>query len=211
MPTAQPIARLPFPSLNQRSPEWRKSIFGMDETHHEVARLTLTLEGFLRRALHNDRSNGTQLLICGNPGTGKTTACRRLANQFQAWSIDAMCEGYWNGSRVPGVEVRDWSQLCEHPGFDELLNDLSRAALVVIDDLGAETDRFKAGTMTEKLRRTLEAIDKRWVLITTNLTQEAIAERYDARIASRLSSYRRAKLFDAPDYRPKLANGKGSL
>lgn len=187
----------------------------MDESHAEVAKLTLALEGFLRRALHNDRSKGTHLLIAGNTGTGKTTACRKVARQFAARAVDAMCEGQWGGFRIPGVELRDWAQLCGHPNFDEILDDLKAAAFVLIDDIGAETDRFKQGEVTDKLRRTLEAVQGRWVLATTNLTSEAIAARYDARVASRLSTFRRVNLFTAPDYRPKLAagvkNGDGQI
>ena len=200
-----------FPKLNERDSEFRKKLFAMDETHHEVAKFTLALEGFLRRALHNDRSKGTHLLISGNTGTGKTTACRKVADQFRIRAIDAMCEGNWGGFRVPGVEVRDWAQLCGHPNFDEVLDDLSRAALVLLDDIGAETDRFKQGEVTDKLRRTLEATQNRWVLATTNLTPKAMGERYDARVTSRLAAYRRVNLFTAPDYRPKLATGKGEL
>lgn len=182
-------------------------MFGLEPTHAEVAKLALTLEGFLRRALHNDRSCGTHLLIAGKPGTGKSHACRKLAQQFQAWAVDAMCEGKWSGFRVPSVESREWSQVVEHPSFDEIVNDLKRASLIVLDDVGSELDRFRNGAATEKLRRTLEAIKDRWVLVTTNLSEDAMTKAYDPRVVSRFSAFARLELFNAPDFR-KLIGAK---
>jgi DNA polymerase III delta prime subunit len=195
-----------FPDLHQRSESWRTAVFGLNPTHPEVAKLALTLEGFLRRALHNDRTCGTQLLIAGNPGTGKSHACQRLAQQFQAWAIDALCEGKWGTSRVPSVEFREWSAICDHPGFDEIIGDLKRASLIILDDVGSELDRFRNGATTEKLRRTLEAVKNHWVLATTNLSDQALTKAYDARVTSRFDAFARIEVFNAPDFRKAIGS-----
>lgn len=207
-PASDPAPAMRLPSLTQRSETWRKAVFGLEPTHAEVAKLTLTLEGFLRRALHNDRSAGTYLLIAGRTGTGKSHACRRLAQQFQAWAIDAMLEGQWSKSRTPTVEFRDWSAVCDHPDFEGIVDDLKRASLVILDDVGSELDRFKIGATTEKLRRTLEAIQNRWVIVTSNLSEKAMAEHYDQRVTSRFSAFRKVLMFGTPDFRARIGTSE---
>jgi hypothetical protein len=190
-----------LPALHEKNENWRREVFRLNPTHPRVENLALRLEGFLRCALHNERSRGTGLMIQGDTGTGKTHACKRLVEQFGAWAIDSYATGRWGGGRIPSATFVDWSRFCESANFDDRLDDLRSESLVVLDDVGTELDRFRDGSAVEKMRRAMSILERKWLLITTNLSDESIQAAYDARTVSRLAALHRLRTFGAPDYR----------
>ena len=98
----------------------------------------------------------------------------------------------------------DWPKLVEitdDAEYEDAARDLREADVVLLDDVGAETDRFKSGAPTSRLRRILSDLENRWVLITTNLMPDQFLGRWDARVASRLSAARVFNAPNTPDYR----------
>jgi DNA replication protein DnaC len=85
------------------------------------------------------------------------------------------------------------------------LDDLGRCQLIVLDDLGAETDRFRSGTPAARLRRLLEQSQNKWLIATTNTPKAEWPNVFDNRVASRLSAARVITTTGIPDYRPNLS------
>lgn len=184
-------------------------MFGLDESHHpKVARLTLAGERFVKRALLNDRSRGSQLVVHGPTGIGKTTVARRVARYFRSRAIDAWLSRYWRGPSVPSVETVDWPTFTakdREDHFEDTLFDIETASLVVLDDVGAEVDRFRSELSNERLRRVLELCRNKWLLVTTNVAGNQWDTRFDPRAASRLRAAHYLDLTGVPDYRPRLS------
>ena len=186
---------------------WRASVLGLDEGHHpRVQKLATWAEGFTKRACANRRDLPTWLVIAGPPGTAKSHVTKRAARYFGDHAVDLYIQGLW--SDIPTAFRRDWTSIVgidDEREFDAALVDMADASLVVLDDIGAEVDRYRSGLPAERLRRVLGAIERKFVLITTNIPREKWDEVFDGRVSSRL---RAASYFDTtgiPDYRPNLS------
>lgn len=195
------------------SPEWRAKHLGLDESWHEqTKKLALTAEAFVRHAIRNSPRRTRWLVIGGQTGSGKTHAAKRVVRRFKDCATWAWEQGYWGGAWPCGVFWR-WQKLAdmEESEWAGAMGDISGvenqrgADLLALDDLGAETDRYKSGTPTARLQTVLETMERRWLLVTTNVPRQQWRDRWDRRISSRLEAAAYVSLFNVPDYRPKLA------
>lgn len=112
----------------------------------------------------------------------------------------------WRG-QFPFVAFVDWRWLAESDDsedFEEAMRGANEARIVIIDDVGAEADRFKNGVNTSRLRTLLSVCNRKWLLLTTNLPKTEIERTYDIRVADRISAAHWCDLSAVPSYRPKL-------
>lgn len=125
------------------------------------------------------------LSFIGVSGTGKTHLCKRLYNivtktrQFQTTTEGnefSYPDGFILWPRLAGE-----LQTGENP---EDYYHAPRTKFLAIDDIGAIRD--STGHITSKLVQLLCQRDNHWTVITSNMTHEAIEEKIDGRIASRL-------------------------
>lgn len=178
------------------SAECRKARFRYDESVHPMAeRAAKACESLAKRFRLNKRDPFTLLVLAGGTGCGKSHLARGVYRWTSAIAIDAWAAGYWP-RQVPSTAFLDW------PGFvesdqDGVARDLAEADLAVLDDVGAEVDRFKNGAPTETLRRFLELRAGRFTVVTTNVPVSQWDKRWDARVADRL--YRRSFIVDMID------------
>jgi DNA replication protein DnaC len=175
----------------------------MDEDHHpRIKSLSIFGEWFVRSFSNNDRRRGTCAIVSGDPGTGKTHIARRIYKFAQSWNV-FLADVF---KRCPQPFWVDWSEIAEGDNevFDNTLYELQRSQLVILDDLGSESDRFKNGIPTSRLRRVLTTLESSWVFATTNLSQAELLDSYDARIADRLRAFKWFEMRDVPSYRTKL-------
>jgi len=191
------------------SARWRAKWLGLDESAHpEVATLALAAEQFAMRAIRNDPAGPRLLVLGGRPGTGKTHVAKAISRFFNALAVTAWSKGWWTSHEVPAAVLVEWMAIAESdphkPGglWDEAIG----ANLLVVDDMGAEVDRYKSGLPVANLARLLNARERRWNVITTNYPPESWEDHYDKRVADRLR--RRAVLVEikeAPSYWQSLA------
>lgn len=158
---------------------------------------------FSVNAIRNRRPSW--LVLSGGTGCGKTRLAKRALRVIRETSLDAYNAGFWGGrGRTCAVAQADWPKLVEitdDADYEDAARDLREADVVLLDDVGAETDRFKSGAPASRFRRILSDLENKWVIITTNLMPDQFLGRWDARVASRLSA---ANVFNAsniPDYR----------
>lgn len=124
------------------------------------------------------------LALCGHSGNGKTLLARKFGRFMRK-------RGQFYTEPTTGANlVRQWGWWGEdelardlRDGNFNLINDLSRAWLLVIDDLGFSNDN--TGFITSAIGELLNRRAGKWTLITSNLCVEDWANR-DPRIASRL-------------------------
>lgn len=182
-------------------------MLALDEEHHGVLALARWAEMFTKWCALNYRANGHWLVIHGPVGCGKSHAAKRIARYIRDNAVDLhMIQS--GGQGVPTVYSRDWSKLVsinDDVAFDAATEDIADATLVVLDDIGAEVDRYKDGQPAARLRRVLEACRNKWLVLTTNVSRNDWATVFDARIESRLRAARHCNCAAIQDYRPHLA------
>lgn len=200
----------------EASPEWRAKHIGLDETWHpQVKRLSETAGAYTRHCIRNWPRRSRWLVIGGQTGSGKTHASKRILERFGECRIWAWEQGYWGG-RIPHAMFWPWSKLVglDEDQWDTAVEDIAgyslpkRADLLVIDDVGAETDRYKTGVPTERLQAILDLMEHRWLVVTTNVPRSEWDKRWDRRISSRLQMAGYVSCMQVPDYRPTLSREK---
>lgn len=166
-------------------------------------------EQFVRSCLRDLRNNGTWMVLAGNTGCGKSHVADRIRHYYDTRRITAWDLG-WLGAAtsLPSAAWVHWPAACElrDDAFAEWFEEASGARLVIIDDFGAESERFRNGANDSRLLRVLEVCDPRrgrWLFSTTNVPPAEWSTRYDQRIADRLRSANRMSLFEVPSYRVK--------
>lgn len=182
------------------SADWRAKWLRLNEAAHpEVARLALAAEQFAKRLANNDRPGPRLLVLGGRNGTGKTHVARALHRYFNAVAVDVIAKGYWRCDEVPHSAFCEWAELAEcEPGRSVPAWDAAtRADLLVLDDVGADVDRYKSGLPVANLARMLNARERRWTIVTLNHPPGAWADRFDKRVADRL--HRHAQIIEVKE------------
>ncbi len=179
---------------------------GLDESHHpKTLQLALSAEKFARSCLMDIRENGTRFAVAGQTGVGKTHVAERIAAYVGARQVDAWTRGWWMGSHVPSPCFLRWSDASRATdgAFTSILEEAQQARLVVLDDLGAENDRYRNDEGVVRLHSLFELLRPawKWVLVTTNVPVAAWKTRWDQRIADRLMTFARIDLTSVPSYR----------
>ncbi len=128
------------------------------------------------------------LSLLGNSGTGKTFLAELSFDTIHPW-----------------YEVLAWARNrdmtlagYERPPKEKFLDLAFRNYMVVIDDIGSEyTTDFARSKLYEFLNRR----DRKWTMITANLSLEQIATKLDERIASRMMRHNSVVVeVDTKDY-----------
>jgi chromosomal replication initiation ATPase DnaA len=190
----------------KHSDEFRKLHLRLDEdTHPKIKSLALWTERWLKAASTNETPIKTRwTLLSGPAGTGKTH-CLRAANRFFRKYSGKLWPRYHRHG-PPGVKWVNWSTAVAHDkfGWEDFLEEIRNAKIILVDDIGSEVDRYKSGEPAERLRMFLNQCEGRWMLATTNVARKSFLEVFDARIYSRLELAACLDLTGAPDYRPKV-------
>lgn len=141
-------------------------------------------------------------MIIGENGAGKSHIANRIAYWAQRIAMKIpMVDHPDIGLGSPSVAYALWPDIVD--GFKkdqwDVVDDIQKAALLILDDIGAEHDPSKIGV--EKLYILLSRREFKWNIITTNVAPSAWPEKFERRISSRL--FRNAEHVDlsqVPDY-----------
>ena len=191
--------------LSEReSPEFRKLVLGMDEETPGARKIARYAERWIKAAATNDPAAKSRwLVLAGATGVGKTHALRRAYAFLRNHSGDLWPRPY---AMPPGVVCYTWSRIVGlgPMSWDDIEVEAQRARMVLVDDMGSETDRFRTGEPVERLRTLLDVCAGKWLLVTTNVPKAKFLDVFDARVASRLERAVVLDLVGVPDYRPRL-------
>lgn len=177
---------------------------GLNEDHHpKVKHLAISCDLFLMSALLEIREKGTWLVIEGNTGCGKSHCAKRLRTFYNGSKIE-----FWQGGgreHIPNALWGYWPEVVgwDDDDFDDFVSEACGAKLVILDDIGAEEEKYKSGAPAARLARVLERCDGRWLFATTNVPSANWRDRWDQRVSDRLLAGGRVTLFDVPSYRGK--------
>lgn len=177
---------------------------GLNEGHHpKVKQLAISCDLFLLSALMGIRDKGTWLVVEGNTGSGKSHCAKRLRTFYNGSKIEFFTGG--GREHVPNAVWGDWPEVagCKDEAFDDFISEVCCAKLIILDDIGAEEEKYRSGAPAARLARVLERCDGKWLFATTNVPAEQWRDRWDQRVSDRLNAANRVTLFDVPSYRGK--------
>jgi DNA replication protein DnaC len=163
---------------------WQRKWLELDVTNPALQDMATAIESFCRRWYLNEPSPSL-LVLCGPCGVGKTHCAGRVAEWARYVAVPAMEAGNW-GMKVPSVKFVRWPEITDafKEGHYGVINDCNEVSFLIIDDIGAEHDPSR--NAADKLCQILSHRERKFTLITTNISPAAWPERFDARIADRL-------------------------
>ena len=164
-------------------------------TNPKVAKALESAARFCAAWFRHDVSRQPWLILGGQAGCGKTTISERCLKWMRGHNTDAghqWSPWLWDWSYVAGMERAEW---------EKVSRDGIEASCLIVDDLGAEFDRFKTGEPVARLRSIIEQRANRFTLFTTNVLRREWESVWDARVADRLNTAAFVNMFDVPSFR----------
>lgn len=147
----------------------------------------------------NDNNNTMGLLMSGSVGSGKTFLAAAIGKILLKKGYSVVC--------LTAREFEDAIKNFSNPSLEDDKQNILNADLLILDDLGIETQSEYVNNEILKLIEYKITYNKK-MIITTNLTLNEIREKYKSRIYSRIiGSFKYLKFF-GPDIRiiKKLKN-----
>ncbi len=170
------------------SPEWRAKHLGLSEHCVDLVKAAESAEMFAKKFCRDirrrdDGTPRTWLVLVGENGVGKTHIAEKLYAYAGGIRMTAWDMGYWD--HPPSRVWVDWPDLVASD-VDGIWQDAVEADFLVVDEIGAEVDRYGKGVPIDRLRSLLSKRENKWTVVTTNTPADAWATRWDKRVADRL-------------------------
>ena len=176
------------PKSPKTTQTWAERWLGLEPWNPRVIAMARAVEGFCG-AWYRNKPNAPRLLVlAGRSGCGKTRAMRGAHRYVRAARVVAAEHGHW---AWPADE--HWCQWPEAASLltsgrtvsDSMDSSISTDVLF-LDDIGAESDKYRSGETIDALCQLLSRRERRWTMVTTNYLPEEWPARFDARVADRL-------------------------
>ena len=174
------VEKLKIDKLNENSSISMYSFADFNTTYYEgkSAETMTKILGFCQRYAANFSKQSESLFMCGETGLGKTHLSLSIAKEVIA-----------RGYNVAYDSIINYLNEIEKEHFGKSDNDtlsaITSVDLLILDDMGAEFNSPFYNSTVYNIINT--RINKRLpTIISSNLTSDAVAERYDDRIASRI-------------------------
>lgn len=161
---------------------WQDRWLKLNRHHPKMNELANEVQRWCGQCVRNHR-NSPLLIVVGDNGSAKTHALKAA-------------HAFIKSASMTGWEMRGWSKPIETMYFDWehlaqtedelILKSAAECNALFLDDIGAETDRFKSGLPTERLRHLLGERENKFTMITTNIWPKQWPSRWDARVNDRL-------------------------
>lgn len=167
---------------------WQREHLRLDCFDTSVQRMATAGETFMARWYR--RSDCDRLLVlAGHTGCGKTHTLRALRRFADKARVLAAEQGFWKFP--PSVWFAYWPVLAREISeaaspMSSIITDCAEADLLLLDDVGSESDKYKTGETIDALCQLLSRRAGRWTIITTNISPAAWPTRFDIRVADRL-------------------------
>lgn len=166
---------------------WTDKWLGLKPWHPEILRLSSSVGKFCRDWFRGEAPY--VLVLAGPSGCGKTHAMKganRWANHARVTAADLK---YWR--RPATIQWTQWPELIRAIVENSIpmadgLSDSIEADILFLDDIGAESDKFRSAETTDALCQLLSRRERKWTLLSTNFQPETWATKFDVRVSDRL-------------------------
>jgi hypothetical protein len=161
------------------STNWQNTVLSMLNQGGGLDHAANEVEAWAKRFYYNERK-GSMIILSGDSGTGKTMMSRNLRKWVDRVSPDCRF------ASVVWVDWVGWWERYQENKPCQDVQDMIEADCLFIDDVGAESDRYKSGQNTAILCQILGKREKKYTVITTNIPRSDFQTHFDTRVADRL-------------------------
>jgi chromosomal replication initiation ATPase DnaA len=163
----------------------------METTHPDIQSLADLAESFAGGWFRRTTRHQWRVIV-GDVGCGKTHVSKCLKRWADAVAFAAW-ESSWRGSSLPSVLFEDWMrvaspEVCDDSQFSEWIRDVDSASMVIVDDIGTESDQYRTGIPAQRLCHLLNRCEHKWLWLNTNVSPSAWSTKWDSRVEDRLLS-----------------------
>jgi DNA replication protein DnaC len=171
--------------MNPCKSKWQQKWLRLDVVAPEIQELATAAESFCSRWFNNSPGK-TLLVIVGDYGSGKTHTAKAIFRFCLSAAMSAFDTKKWGEHRFPNSTFISWPEAAN--AFNEkhfgIMDEAMENDLVILDDVGAENDPWKI--CSDRLCQVLSRREKRFTVVTTNVSPINWEERFDGRINDRL-------------------------
>lgn len=145
------------------------------------------VEKWCRNFAANGRT-GRVIILAGPYGCGKTKCLNAASTYVRDVRMAIWPEPWGHPAQFMKVNWSDFSNEATEGKNREIVEDLLACDVVLLDDIGAEEDRFKSGSDTRLLGDVLGKVhdQRKFAFITTNFGPGGWRDRWDGRVQDRL-------------------------
>lgn len=179
--------------------EWQKKFLGLDCHCPQIHGLADEAMDFCMRWFRNE-TNRSLLVIVGDSGTGKTMTARGILKFSRLAAFRGYELGFWKSP--PSIDYLRWPEVIDSSESGQVELPVN-SSLLIIDDAGAESDRFRKST--DRLCQILSRRERAFTVFTTNIRPDAWGAKFDHRVADRM--FRNSVIVDltnVPSYSMKF-------
>ena len=171
--------------MKQCKSKWQQKWLKLDAYHPDLELLAGEAEKFCARWFNNS-PRPALLVIVGDFGSGKTHTAKAIFRFCSAAAFSALETKKWGADHVPSAIFLDWPEVATEFAQSNftIMQDAAETDLVVLDDVGSENDPWKV--CSDKLCQILSRREKKFTVVTTNVSPANWTERFDGRINDRL-------------------------
>lgn len=146
-------------------------------------------QAYIGRWFRNKPPRGS-FIMAGQSGCGKTRMLLALYRYARHASVRAAEDAHWKWP--PQLWLMLWPEVARavveaQTPMRSIIHDGLTADLLFLDDIGAESDKYKTGEAKDALCQLLSARAGKWTVITTNIAPLDWPMVFDIRIADRLN------------------------
>lgn len=166
---------------------WQRIRMGLEVITPGVQVMADEVAAWCRRVSLNTRNSGRLLVLSGAFGCGKTVMLQAAVGYLQ--DIRMIKLGDTWKSRPMQIMTVMWPDFLHRVlelKSEDAMQELKDADVIFLDDIGAETDRFKSGEPARVLGDVLSFVDAKFVFITMNVPPDQWATVWDGRVEDRL-------------------------
>ena len=165
--------------------KWQQKWLALDVVAPELQTLATEAERFCSRWFNNV-TDKSLLVIVGVYGNGKTHTAKAIHRFCATAAVSAFETQKWGESKFPSACYIAWPEAAD--AFAEkqfgLMQDAFENDLVILDDIGAENDPWKI--CKDKLCQILSRRERKFTVVTTNISPTNWETQFDGRINDRL-------------------------
>jgi hypothetical protein len=183
--TAPPSANY-FAESGNLATRWQRLRIGLETITPAVQVMATEAEHWCSR-VRNNASRVARLIVLAGPfGCGKTEILKGARGYIKDIYMRVDDCAWKKSITIASIVWPEFIADYISQKNNERMEDIITSDVVFIDDVGAESDRFRSGEPTQILGEMLGALDKKFVFITTNIEPAGWKLRWDGRVEDRL-------------------------
>lgn len=175
-----------FAESGNLATRWQRLRIGLEVITPAVQEMATEVEHWCSRVRLNSRATGRLIVLSGAFGCGKTRMLRGAWGYVQDNMMRVDDPAWKKSITIASIVWPEFIGDYISQKNDERMEDVVLSDVVFIDDIGAESDRYRSGEPTQILGEMLGALDKKFVFITTNIEPAGWSKRWDGRVEDRL-------------------------